>query len=96
MSIPEAADSGLGILEHVRNAGSRALPPNILNHAPGIRKLTEGGEAALQASGIWQGVQPHHTQPMSFLCVSHHAKSFILSHLIPCRPYKGNTVIPDL
>lgn len=55
-------------------------------------KLTEGGEAALQAFGIWQGVQPHHTQPMSFLRDSHHAKSVILlSHLIPYRPYKGGT-----
>lgn len=26
MSIPEAADSGLGILERVRNAGPQALP----------------------------------------------------------------------
>lgn len=62
-----------------------------------MRKLTEGGEGALQAFGTWQGVQPHHTQPVSFLHVSHHAMSFLLlSHLIPYRPYKGGTIIPDL
>lgn len=63
--------------------------PDLLNLCP--QRYTEGGEAVLLIENLVR-VWPHHTQPVSFLCVSHCAKSFILlSHLIlPSIPKGGN------